>query len=138
MVAFTCRWCSYEAADSAGRARKVLPADLHIVRLLCSGRADPQLVLQAFEAGADGVIVAGCPPGECHYREGNIHALRRYVFLRKLLSQLGIEDFRFKLVWASASDADGFVAAAWEMAEKIGGVRPYHGRPESGPDGGER
>ena len=104
IVGFLCNWCSYRAADLAGTARIKYATNVRYIRLMCSGRVDPSFVLKALSEGADGVLIAGCHPGECHYVEGNIKALRRFVLLRHTLRQLGVEDERVQLVWASASE----------------------------------
>lgn len=124
IIGFLCNWCSYEGADSAGRARKDYPANLRAVRVLCSGRIDPQFILQAFKEGADGVMILGCPPGDCHYKEGNFHMLRRYTFLKKVLAQFGIEEDRLRLAWVSAGERDKFIEVVSEMVEKVGQLGP--------------
>ena len=106
IVAFFCNWCTYLAADLAGTSRiKYLP-NAEVVRVMCSGRVDVQFVLKAFAKGADGVLIGGCHPGDCHYQEGNYKALRRYRLLRRLLRQMGIEDERLRLEWISAAEGD--------------------------------
>ncbi|MBI4703086.1 MAG: hydrogenase iron-sulfur subunit [Deltaproteobacteria bacterium] len=119
VVAFLCNWCSYSAADAAGSARKTHPAGVKVVRLMCSGRMDPQLVVQAFAAGADGVMILGCHPGDCHYREGNYKARRRYALLSRMLEQLGIDRRRLVLDWVSAAESDKFVEVTNEMVESL-------------------
>lgn len=104
IVGFLCNWCSYRAADLAGTSRIHYAPNLRVVRVMCSGRVEPQFVLKAFAEGADGVLIAGCHPGECYYVEGNIKALRRFHLLRKMTEQFGIEKDRVQLVWASASE----------------------------------
>jgi len=106
IVAFFCTWCTYTAADLAGTARMSYAPNARIVRVMCSGRIDPQFVLQAFKEGADGVLIGGCHPGDCHYQEGNYKALRRYHMLKRLLNQYGIEEDRLQLEWISASEGD--------------------------------
>ena len=106
IVAFFCTWCTYTAADLAGTARMSYAPNARIVRVMCSGRIDPQFVLQAFKEGADGVLIGGCHPGDCHYQEGNYKALRRYHLLKRLLNQYGIEEDRLQLEWISASEGD--------------------------------
>jgi len=110
IVGFLCNWCSYRAADYAGTARLQYAPHLRAIRVMCSGRVEPQFVLKAFRAGADGVLISGCHPGACHYIEGNIKALQRFQLLQRLLRQFGIEDDRFGLVWVSASEG-GILAA---------------------------
>ena len=124
IVGFLCNWCSYEGADSAGRARKDYPANLRVIRVLCSGRTDPQFVIEAFKEGADGVMILGCHPGDCHYKEGNFQALNRYTLLKRMLVQFGIEDERFRLDWISASEHEKFVEVVSEMVEKVRRLGP--------------
>lgn len=119
IVGFLCNWCSYSAADSAGNSRKTYPYNLRIIRIMCSGGVDPQYVLKAFKEGADGVIIMGCHPGDCHYKEGNYKALRRHGFLKKLLEEFGIEEERFRLDWISASEGGKFVQVVNEMVDKV-------------------
>jgi len=109
ILGFTCNWCSYRAADNAGLARVKYPPNIRLIRLMCSGRLDPQFILKGFAEGADGVLVTGCHPGDCHYVEQNYKTLRRFKLLRKTLEQMGVEPGRLKLVWASA--AEGMVLA---------------------------
>ncbi len=104
IVGFLCNWCSYRAADLAGTSRIHYAPNVRVIRVMCSGRVEPQFVLKAFSEGADGVLIAGCHPGECHYEEGNLKALRRFQLLQKTLSQFGIEKERLQLLWASASE----------------------------------
>ncbi|MEW5744664.1 MAG: hydrogenase iron-sulfur subunit [Nitrospirota bacterium] len=104
IVGFFCTWCTYRAADLAGTARLRYAPNLRIIRVMCSGRVEPQFVLKAFREGADGVLIAGCHPGECHYQSGNLRTLRRFHLLKKLAGQLGIEEERLRLVWLSASE----------------------------------
>lgn len=119
IIGFLCNWCSYEGADSCGRARKEYPSNFVVIRVMCSGRIDPQFILEAFKDGADGVMILGCHPGDCHYKEGNFNALRRYTLLKKMLKQFGIEEDRVKLDWVSASEGDKFVRVVSEMVEKV-------------------
>lgn len=127
LVGFLCNWCSYEGADAAGRARLTYPPNLRVVRVMCSGRVDPQFVMKAFKEGADGVIILGCHLGDCHYKEGNYHALKRYSFLKRLLHDLGIEPERFKIDWISAGDKDKFVHLVSEMVEQTRRLGPLNG-----------
>ena len=126
ILAFVCNWCAYEGADSAGRARKPYPANLRVVRVMCSGRVDPQFIVKAFKAGADGVMILGCHPGECHYKEGNFHALRRHALLQEVLPQFGIETDRLRLDWISASERDKFVDVVSGMVEDMKALGPLH------------
>ncbi|MHB8168304.1 MAG: hydrogenase iron-sulfur subunit [Thermoleophilia bacterium] len=117
IVGFLCNWCSYAGADMAGTARIRQPAQLRIVRLPCTGRVDPLLILKTFQEGADGVLVSGCHPGDCHYNEGNYHARRRLEVLARMLPALGIDPARFHYTWVSASEG-----ARWaEVVESFTG-----------------
>ena len=124
IVTFLCNWCSYSGADSAGRARKSVTQNIKTVRVMCSGRIDSQFVVEAFREGADGVLILGCHPGDCHYKEGNYKALRRYELLKKVLDQLGIEDERLKLDWVAASEGEKFAKVVNEMVEKVRQIGP--------------
>lgn len=124
IIGFLCNWCSYEAADAAGRARELYPASLRILRVPCAGRVDPLFVMEAFRAGADGVLILGCPPGLCHYKEGNYQAASRYALLTKLLTQLGIHGKRVKLEWVSAGDREKFSRVVSEMVEGVRQLGP--------------
>ena len=124
IVGFLCNWCSYAGADAAGSARKTYPPNVRVIRVMCTGRIDPQFVIKAFQAGADGVMILGCHPGDCHYKEGNYKALRRFHLLRKMLTQFGIEEERFRLDWVSASEADKFVETISDMVQKIKALGP--------------
>lgn len=119
IVVFCCNWCSYAGADLAGTSRLKIKPQFRIIRTMCSGRVDPALILYAFNKGADGVMVAGCHPGDCHYNSGNYKASRRMALLKNMLPQLGIEPERLRLEWISASEAPKFQSA---MNEFIGEV----------------
>lgn len=133
IVAFLCNWCSYAGADSAAKAQKKLPIDLRIIRVMCSGRVDPQHILWAFKKGADGVLILGCHPGDCHYKEGNFNALRRYKILKKLLSYFGIEEERLKIDWVSATEGEKFVKVVSEVTENIVKLGPLQLRKWESP-----
>lgn len=124
IVGFLCNWCSYRAADLAGTSRLHYAPNLRVIRVMCSGRVDPQFVLKALRQGADGVMIAGCHPGECHYVEGNIKALRRFLLLKQMLRQLGIEKERVQLVWASASEGIILADAINRMTEEVRALGP--------------
>ena len=124
IVAFFCNWCTYLAADLAGTSRVKYAPNIRVVRTMCSGRVDPQFVLDAFARGADGVLIGGCHPGDCHYQEGNYKALRRYELLRRLLNQMGIEDARFRLEWISAAEGDRVRIVVDDMVEKLRALGP--------------
>ena len=124
IVGFLCNWCSYAGADLAGVSRIQYPPTLRIVRVMCSGRVDPVFILEAFRSGADGVLVAGCHPGDCHYLSGNYKAQRRILMLKKVLEQLGLEPERLRLEWVSASEGDRFATIVKEMTEEITKLGP--------------
>jgi len=119
IVGFLCNWCAYQGADLAGTSRMAYTPNVRIVRVMCTGRIDPTFVLKAFQSGADGVIVAGCHPGDCHYSEGNYKTMRRFALLRKLLSQMGIDSERFRLEWVSAGEGARWAQIANEMSAAI-------------------
>ena len=124
IVAFFCNWCTYLAADLAGTSRIKYAPNGRVIRVMCSGRVDPQFVLEAFAQGADGVLIGGCHPGDCHYQEGNYNALRRFQLLRRMLKEMGIEEERFRLEWISASEGDRVRAVMNDMVEKIRALGP--------------
>jgi F420-non-reducing hydrogenase iron-sulfur subunit len=126
IVGFTCNWCSYRAADLAGTARVKYPPNVRLIRLMCSGRMDPTFVLKALSMGADGVLITGCHPGECHYLEQNIKALRRYLLLRRTLRQMGVEPERVKLVWASAAEGVRLAREIGIIVEEIRALGPLN------------
>ena len=128
IVGFLCNWCSYRAADLAGTSRIKYAPNMRAIRVMCSGRVDPQFVLKALLEGADGVMIAGCHPGECHYVEGNIKALRRYILLKRMLKQWGIEEERVQLVWASASEGNLLAEAVDRMTEQVRALGPLQWR----------
>lgn len=126
IIGFTCNWCSYRAADMAGTARiKYLP-NVRLIRLMCSGRLDPTFVFKALSGGADGVLITGCHPGECHYLEQNYKALRRYRLLLRTVAQMGIEPQRIRLVWASAAEGVQLARAITEFVEEIRALGPLN------------
>jgi F420-non-reducing hydrogenase iron-sulfur subunit len=124
IVAFLCNWCSYTGADLAGTSRMKYAPNVRIIRIMCSGRVEPSFVLKAFREGADGVLVCGCHPGDCHYQSGNYKALRRYHLLSRMLGQIGIEPERFRLDWISASEGARFVKTVDEMTESVRRLGP--------------
>ena len=124
IVGFLCNWCSYTGADLAGTARMIYAPNVRIIRVMCSGRVDPQFVLKAFSEGADGVLISGCHPGDCHYQEGNYKALRRYKLLNKMLEQFGIEENRFRLEWVSAAEGAKFQQVCNEFTEELKELGP--------------
>ena len=116
IIAFLCNWCSYAAADTAGISRFKQKPNLRVIRVFCSGMVDPSYVVKAFSSGADGVLVGGCHPGDCHYISGNIKAMRRAFLLKKLLIELGVEEGRFRLEWIAASDAPQYAELINQMS----------------------
>ena len=124
IVAFLCNWCAYQAADRAGQAKLAYPQSLLTVRVMCTGRVEPAFVLQAFREGADGVLVAGCHPGDCHYVDGNLRAAARHAVLSRALAQAGIEPARFRIAWASGSEAERFAELVSEMTDDLRALGP--------------
>jgi len=124
IVAFLCNWCSYAGADLAGTTRKKHRADVRIIRVPCSGRVAPAMIVKAFEKGADGVVVGGCHPGDCHYVSGNYHARRRFYTLRKLLDFMGIEEERFQVTWCSAAEGDKWAETVNRVCDLVEGLGP--------------
>lgn len=124
IVGFFCNWCSYRAADGAGTARVKYDPNVRIIRVMCSGRVDPQFVLKAFALGADGVLIAGCHPGECHYLEQNFKTLRRVEMLKVTLEGLGIDPRRLRLQWASAAEGHILARAIDEMVAEVRELGP--------------
>ena len=125
IVGFLCNWCTYAAADSAGVARMKMPPSVMVVRVMCSGRVDPLFVLTAFLRGADGVLISGCWPGQCHYQTGNLQARRRTALLKSIFGalELDMED-RFRLSWVSSSEAPRFVKVVKEFTKEITDLGP--------------
>jgi F420-non-reducing hydrogenase iron-sulfur subunit len=124
IVSFLCNWCSYTGADLAGTSRMKYASTIRIIRVMCSGRVEPTFVLTAFREGADGVLICGCHPGDCHYHEGNYKCLRRYHLLQKYIQQMGIHKDRLKLAWISASEGKQFAQLADEMTDIITKLGP--------------
>lgn len=129
IVAFLCRWCSSAGADLAGVSRLQYPANLVPIMINCSGRLDAQMVLEAFEKGADGVLIGGChTPGDCHYKSGNFKALKRVALLKKLMEQGGIDQKRLRLEWISASEGKKFAQVSSEFVDEIRKLGPICGK----------
>ena len=126
IIGFTCNWCSYRAADLAGTARIKYPPNVRLVRLMCSGRLDPMFVLRAFAGGADGVVMTGCWPADCHYRVQNVKALRRFQLLRRVLERLGIEPARFQRVYASAAEGQQLADAFARIVDEVRPLGPLN------------
>lgn len=126
IVGFLCNWCSYRAADLAGSARIKYPPNVRIIRVMCSGRVDPTFVFKALADGADGVMVAGCHPGECHYIEQNYKTIRRFSMLKHTLAAMGVEDDRVQLVWASAAEGQRLAEAITKLVGDVKRLGPLH------------
>ena len=126
IIGFLCNWCSYRAADLAGTARMKYEPNVRIIRVMCSGRVDPNFVLKAFAMGADGVMIAGCHPGECHYLEQNYKTMRRYTMLKHTLRAMGVEPERIRLQWASAAEGAQLAEAINEMVEQVTELGPLN------------
>jgi F420-non-reducing hydrogenase iron-sulfur subunit len=124
ILAFLCNWCSYTGADLAGVSRIKWSPHVRVIRVMCSGRVDPTFVVEAFRRGADGVIISGCHPGDCHYSQGNYKALRRERMLHRLLRDFGIDSQRLRLTWVSASEGDVWARVTNEMTETIRQLGP--------------
>jgi len=119
IIAFLCNWCSYTGADLAGTSRMQYPPNVRIIRLMCSGAVDPVYILKPILEGADGVLVGGCHPGDCHYQSGNYKARRRVAIAKNILSQLGFDEERIWLRWISASEGRLFADTITEMVAKM-------------------
>jgi coenzyme F420-reducing hydrogenase delta subunit len=128
IVGFLCRWCSYAGADLAGTSRLTYTPLLRVIRVPCSGRVDPLLVLKAFQEGADGVMVLGCHPGDCHYVEGNYHARRRYALMHSVLEYIGIARERLLVDWVSAAEGGRFAEMATAFAAEVKELGPWGGK----------
>ena len=124
ILAFTCKWCTYAGADLAGLNRMKYPADIRLLRVPCSGRVNPQFVLEALQNGCDGVIVCGCHPGDCHYSTGNYYAKRRMMIYKRLLEYIGLEPDRFQIRWISGAEAGKFRDTMIEFCNRITELGP--------------
>jgi F420-non-reducing hydrogenase iron-sulfur subunit len=124
IVAFCCNWCSYAGADLAGTSRFEYPPNIRIIRVMCSGRIDPTFVLEALKMGADGVLVAGCHPGDCHYQKGNYLMEKRFSYIKKAVENIGIEPERVRLEWISASEGAKFAALVRELTQQVKQLGP--------------
>ena len=125
IIAFCCNWCSYAAADSAGTARVQYPSNVHIIRCMCSGMVHPNYVINALTQGrADGILVCGCHPGDCHYQDGNTRAEKRAEAIDLMLEDFGLEAERFRLEWISASEGPKFVEVADKMTKTLKELGP--------------
>lgn len=128
IVGFACNWCCYAGADLAGTARLKYPANIRIIRVMCTGRIDPQFILKAFRDGADGVFIGGCHPGDCHYVSGNYKTQKRVMTLQSLIAGLGIEPERLRLEWVSASEGQRFADAVTSFTQEVKRLGPLQDR----------
>ena len=124
IIAFLCNWCSYTGADLAGTSRMKYASPVRVIRVMCSGRVDPTFVIKSFQEGADGVLICGCHPGDCHYHEGNYKCLRRFHLLQKYIKQMGIQPERLRLEWISASEGLEFSQLVNDFSETIKALDP--------------
>jgi F420-non-reducing hydrogenase iron-sulfur subunit len=124
IVGFLCNWCSYAGADKAGASQMTYPPNVSVIRVMCSGRVDPEFVLKAFERGADGVMILACHPGDCHYKEGNYRAAQRHALLVELLRQAGIAEERIRMDYVSAGEPDRFVMLITHMVDTLKRLGP--------------
>lgn len=125
IVGFLCNWCSYAGADLAGISRLQYPPNLRVIRVMCSGRVEPAFIFKALSEGADGVLIAGCHPGDCHYNHGNYNTLRRFPLMMRVLEQLGVERDRVRLEWVSAAEGNIFAQVVTDMTEKVRALGPF-------------
>jgi F420-non-reducing hydrogenase iron-sulfur subunit len=126
IIGFLCNWCSYAGADLAGTSRIKYPPNIKSIRVMCSGRVDTVFVLEALKKGADGVLIAGCHPGDCHYQSGNYKANRRMKLLKKLLDEMGIESARVRFEYISASEGQKFASVVTEFVDELKRLGPSH------------
>jgi F420-non-reducing hydrogenase iron-sulfur subunit len=138
IVGFLCNWCSYTGADLAGTSRIKYQPNVRVIRVMCSARIDPTFVVKALVEGADGVLVCGCHPGDCHYSEGNYKAMRRFPLLKRMLADYGIEDERVRLEWVSASEGKRFADIVDDMTERLRALGPSRVKMALETDAAER
>jgi coenzyme F420-reducing hydrogenase delta subunit len=128
ILAFVCNWCTFTAADLAGTSRMIQQPNLRMVRMMCTGMVDPKYIVKSLLSGADGVLVSGCHPGDCHYINGNYKARRRVKLLNEILPQFGIEKERVKLTWVGASEGNEFAATVNNFINEIRELGPMEAR----------
>jgi len=126
IVGFTCNWCTYAGADLAGTSRIQYPPNIRMIRVMCTGRINPEFIIKAFEAGADGVLIGGCHIGDCHYLKGNYQTIKRYLLLKMLIEQFGINPKRLRLEFISASEGGRFATVVKEMVKDIQKLGPLN------------
>ncbi len=124
IIAFVCTWCTYAGADLAGTSRMKYQPNIRVIKLPCTGRIDPHFIIKAFEQGADGVLVSGCHPGDCHYTSGNYHARRRFMMFRNLMRFLGLEDDRLQFSWVSAAEGGKWTEVVNEVTNNVRRLGP--------------
>ena len=124
IVGFLCNWCSYAGADLAGTSRIKYPPNIKVIRVMCSGRVNPLFVVNALQQGADGVLIGGCHPGECHYEQGNYLARRRFAVLKKILEYMGIDPGRVRMTWVSAAEGKKFADVVKKVTEDVREIGP--------------
>jgi len=129
ILAFCCNWCAYAGADLAGTARISYPPNIRIIRVMCSGMVHPALVMDALSKGVDGVLIAGCHPGDCHYIDGNLKTERRFEAMRVMMEDLGIETERLRLEWVSSGEGEKFATVVREMTEQLKKIGPNPFKP---------
>lgn len=137
IIGFLCNWCSYAGADLAGVSRLQYPPNLRVVRVMCSGRVDPTFIFKALSEGADGVLIAGCHPGDCHYTEGNYNTLRRFPLMMSVLEQFGVEKERVRLDWISAAEGPQFARVVSEFTECLRELGPFKRNKTAPGEGGD-
>jgi F420-non-reducing hydrogenase iron-sulfur subunit len=138
IVAFVCNWCTYTGADLAGTSRINMAPNVRIIRLPCTGRIDTTFILKAFERGADGVIVSGCHPADCHYTAGNYHARRRFALFRDLIEFIGIDPQRVTFSWVSASEGGKWAEIVNDVTERVRSLGPFTMYPRQNGSSGEQ
>jgi F420-non-reducing hydrogenase iron-sulfur subunit len=131
IVAFLCNWCSYAGADLTGTTRTHYPPTVKVIRVMCTGRVNPLFVAQVLRKGADGVLISGCHPGECHYMKGNFLARRRFLIMKNLLEFIGIDPQRIRMSWVSASEGKKFADVITEVTEEIKKLGPLQSFKEN-------
>lgn len=124
IVAFLCNWCSYTGADLAGTSRLEYPANVKVIRVMCSGRVNPMLIVHAFQQGADAVLISGCHPGNCHYTHGNYFARRRFQIMRRILDFIGVDPARVRMSWVSAAEGKKFTEVIKEVVADVKKIGP--------------
>ena len=124
IIAFVCTWCTYAGADLAGTSRMQYPSNVRVLKFPCTGRIDPVFILKAFQQGADGVLVSGCHPGDCHYIEGNFYARRKFALFKSLIEHMGIEPGRLQFSWISSAESTKFVDVVTNVIETVRSLGP--------------